>query len=73
MLVGFISAALNGALQPLFGLLFGEVSQKFKPGVSADEIVDSCLKLTYWFIGIGVASFFLSWGMMYCWISIGEK
>lgn len=44
MIVGSIAAALNGLTTPLFGLLFGQMADKFSPDSTGQQIVDSAGK-----------------------------
>ncbi|EAS04625.2 ABC transporter family protein (macronuclear) [Tetrahymena thermophila SB210] len=73
VVLGSLASVINGCLQPLFGLLFGEMAQKFSPGYSADAVVDNCRTIALWFVGIGAISFILSIFMMYFWISVGQR
>ncbi|KAL4503074.1 hypothetical protein ABPG72_014303 [Tetrahymena utriculariae] len=73
VVLGSLASVINGCLQPLFGLLFGEMAQKFSPGYSADTVVDNCRTIALWFVGIGAISFILSIFMMYFWISVGQR
>ena len=41
MLIGGITAVVNGIALPLFSLVFGEMTDSFSPTTTADETVDN--------------------------------
>ncbi|KAL4466977.1 hypothetical protein ABPG74_010574 [Tetrahymena malaccensis] len=72
--IGTVSAVGNGVMQPLFGLLFGQIAEIFTPYLNTpDEVFEKCAVLAGYFILVGVLTFLLSCVMLYCWINVGEQ
>ncbi|XP_058196058.1 ABC transporter B family member 9 isoform X2 [Rhododendron vialii] len=72
MIVGTISATLNGLAQPFLTLIFGNVINSFgtsDPSHVLHEVSKVSLKLFYLAIGAGIASFL----QVSCWMVTGER
>lgn len=61
MIIGAIAGIANGLSQPLFSLIFGEMTDSFSPDNSPDDVVYKAGWNALWFIILGVSSFILSW------------
>lgn len=60
MIVGGIAAMINGIALPMFSLIFGEMTDSFKPS-EVQNVVSEAGKQSLYFLYIGLGSFFLSW------------
>jgi len=58
--VGLVASVLNGAIYPVFSLLFGDMTNTFSPLNSDDEKLNEALKVMIKFIVVGCIGFFLS-------------
>ncbi len=39
MIIGFVAAVANGVTLPFFALIFGEMTDAFKPGASNETVI----------------------------------
>ena len=73
MLIGTIGALAQGACNPLYTLVFGEIPNSLGPTVSLNSVVDSAGALALKFIYLGLASFVTGYLGYFCWIRVCEK
>ena len=64
--VGLVASVLNGAIYPVFSLLFGDMTNTFSPLNSDDEKLNEALKVMIKFIVVGCIGFFLSFVQFAC-------
>ncbi|KAL4455398.1 hypothetical protein ABPG74_012550 [Tetrahymena malaccensis] len=70
---GLVCTLLNGAVQPIFCLLQGEVANVFSSSNTPSQVYDKAVVILQYFIIFGIISFILSTLMMYFCVQFGEN
>lgn len=71
MILGSICAAISGGVMPVFVIMSGLMTQKFKEGPDAIEAEGRRLLMIFIYIGAG--AFIAGWGMYASWMITGER
>jgi len=71
MIVGFISAACNGATFPLIGYFFGDIVQGFY--LDDEGLREKTTEFMVYLIVCGFAAFFAQWGQFWAFGVVGER
>lgn len=71
--LGLVASTANGFSFPIFGLVFGEMTDAFSPNATPDTVVDNARVQAIWFVIIGCISFLLSWIQMSTWMMAGDR
>jgi len=72
IVLGSLAAAINGAALPAFSILFGNVSDAFVPGGDSGDLLRRVGIISAEFLGLGIASFILSYISFATWMTAGE-
>lgn len=73
MFFGTIGAFAAGAGMPLFALLLGNVTSKFAPGHSGDEIFDAAIQMCWEFLVVGGGTWIAAYIGFAFWNIVGDK
>ncbi|EGC38102.1 ABC transporter B family protein [Dictyostelium purpureum] len=71
-LLGFIGSAINGAIMPVFSIIFSEILEIFQE-VDPNELTRRSRNMALWFILLAVVAGLANFVQIYCFTYIGEK
>ncbi|KAM9973614.1 hypothetical protein ACTFIW_010724 [Dictyostelium discoideum] len=71
-LVGLVGATLNGAIMPVFSIIFSEILGIFQEQ-DTDELTRRSRNMALWFILLAVVAALANFIQIYCFTFIGEK